>query len=162
MTTFNSISEIVNTVANFNNEPFILVPSYTGEYIPNWDIITEDGPNAKEGNHFLTLPEDDITHLTIDEQKEIEELVSLLPSNTVLHSISVQQLSTGEFAYTYVFKRSCTPYPTNFQASKALSAAIPKFNAFFNMVNDLTEYAGHYYITPIPNTDIVLGTFVIG
>ena len=57
MTTFNSISEIVNTVANFNKEPFILVPSYTGEYIPNWDTITEDGPNAKEGNHFLTLPE---------------------------------------------------------------------------------------------------------
>ena len=60
MTTFNSISEIVNTVANFKKEPFILVPSYTGEYIPNWDTITEDGPNAKEGNHFLTLPEDDI------------------------------------------------------------------------------------------------------
>ena len=61
MTTFNSISEIVNTVANFNKEPFILVPSYTGEYIPNWDIITDvGGPNAKEGNHFLTLPDDDI------------------------------------------------------------------------------------------------------
>ena len=112
--------------------------------------------------YWHEIAKDDITHLTIDEQKEIEELVSLLPSNTVLHSISVQQLSTGEFAYTYVFKRSCTPYQTNFQASKALSAAIPKFNAFFNMVNDLTEYAGHYYITPIYNTDIVLGTFVIG
>ena len=60
MTTFNSISEIVNTVANFNKEPFILVPSYTGEYIPNWDIITDVGPNTKEGNHFLTLPDDDI------------------------------------------------------------------------------------------------------
>ena len=112
--------------------------------------------------YWHEVSKDDIPHLTIDEQKEIEELVSLLPSNTVLHSISVQELSTGEFAYTYVFKRSCTPYPTNFQASKALSAAIPKFNAFFNMVNDLTEYAGHYYITPIYNTDIVLGTFVIG
>ena len=112
--------------------------------------------------YWHEISKDGITHPTIDEQKEIEELVSLLPSHTVLHSISVQQLSTGEFAYTYVFKRSCTPYPTNFQASKALSAAIPKFNAFFNMVNDLTEYAGHYYITPIPNTDIVLGTFVIG
>lgn len=44
MTTFNSISEIVNTVANFNKEPFILVPSYTGEYIPtNWgNTIDED------------------------------------------------------------------------------------------------------------------------
>lgn len=112
--------------------------------------------------YWHEISKDGITHPTIEEQKEIEELVSLLPSNTVLHSISVQQLSTGEFAYTYVFKRSCTPYPTNFQASKALSAAIHKFNAFFNMVNDLTEYAGHYYITPIPNTDIVLGTFVIG
>ena len=112
--------------------------------------------------YWHEIAKDGITHLTIDEQKEIEELVSLLPSNTVLHSISVQQLSTGEFAYTYVFKRSCTPYPTNFQASKALSAAIPKFNAFFNMVNDLTEYAGHYYVTPIYNTDIVLGTFIIG
>lgn len=109
--------------------------------------------------YWHEISKDGITHPTIDEQKEIEELVSLLPSNTVLHSISVQELSTGEFAYTYVFKRSCT---TNFQASKALSAAIPKFNAFFNMVNDLTEYAGHYYITPIYNTDIVLGTFIIG
>ena len=59
MTTFNSISEIVNTVANFNKEPFILVPSYTGEYIPNWDTITEDNP-ILEGNPFFALPEDDI------------------------------------------------------------------------------------------------------
>ena len=109
--------------------------------------------------YWHEISKDGITHPTIDEQKEIEELVSLLPRNLVLTQISMQKLSTGEFAYTYVFKRSCT---TNFQASKALSAAIPKFNAFFNMVNDLTEYAGHYYITPIPNTDIVLGTFVIG
>lgn len=59
-TTFNSISEIVNTVANFNKEPFILVPSYTGEYIhTNWDIITEDNP-ITEGNPFFALPEDDI------------------------------------------------------------------------------------------------------
>ena len=60
MTTFNSLSEIVNTVANFTKEPFILVPSYTGEYIPNSDIITEDGPHAKLDNQFLTLPDDDI------------------------------------------------------------------------------------------------------
>ena len=64
MTTFNSISEIVNTVANFKKEPFILVPSYTGEYIPNWDIITEvdliDGDHIAKGNPFFALPEDDI------------------------------------------------------------------------------------------------------
>ena len=60
MTTFNSISEIVNTVANFNKEPFILVPSYTGEYIPNWDIITEDSIITKGNNPFIKLPVDDI------------------------------------------------------------------------------------------------------
>lgn len=108
--------------------------------------------------YWHEIAKDDITHLTIDEQKDIEELVSLLPSNTVLHSISVQQLSTGEFAYTYVFKRSCT---TNFP-SKALAEAQVKLAKFFHMINDLTENAGHYYITPIYNTDIVLGTFIIG
>ena len=127
-----------------------------------------NGEGSSKGNaatigmlytYWHEVSKDGITHPTIDEQKEIEELVSLLPRNLVLTQISMQKLSTGEFAYTYVFKRSCT---TNFPASKTLSAAIPKFNAFFNMVNDLTEYAGHYYITPIPNTDIVLGTFVIG
>ena len=127
-----------------------------------------NGEGSSKGNaatigmlytYWHEISKDGITHPTIDEQKEIEELVSLLPRNTVLHSISVQQLSTGEFAYTYVFQRSCT---TNFQASKALSAAIPKFNAFFNMVNDLTENAGHYYITYIKNTNLIIGTFIIG
>lgn len=108
--------------------------------------------------YWHEVSKDGITHPTIDEQKEIEELVSLLPKNIVLTQISVQELSTGEFSYTYVFRREHT---TNFP-SKALSEAIPKFNAFFNMVNDLTEYAGHYYVTPINNTNIVLGTFIIG
>ena len=76
MTTFNSISEIVNTVANFNKEPFILVPSYTGEYIPNWDIITEDGPNAKEGNPLFALPVDDIQG--IQDYLEQEGIVMLI------------------------------------------------------------------------------------
>lgn len=109
--------------------------------------------------YWHEIAKDGILSLAIDEQKEIEELVSLLPKNIVLDSISVQQISTGEFAYTYVFKRSCTP--NNFP-SNALSEAIPKFNAFFNMVNDLTENAGYFYITPIHGTNIVIGTFIIG
>ena len=60
MTTFNSISEIVNTVANFKKEPFILVPSYTGEYIPNWGNTIEEDLTITEGNPFFALPEDDI------------------------------------------------------------------------------------------------------
>lgn len=58
MTTFNSISEIVNTVANF--KPFILVPSYTGEYIPNWGNTIEEDLIITEGNPFFALPGDDI------------------------------------------------------------------------------------------------------
>ena len=80
MTTFNSISEIVNTVANFNKEPFILVPSYTGEYIPNWDIITEDdlidGDPIAKGNPFFSLPEDDI--LGIQDYLAQEGIVMLI------------------------------------------------------------------------------------
>ena len=80
MTTFNSISEIVNTVANFNKEPFILVPSYTGEYIPNWDIITEDdlidGDPIAKGNPFFALPEDDI--LGIQDYLAQEGIVMLI------------------------------------------------------------------------------------
>ena len=81
MTTFNSISEIVNeianfnSVANFNKEPFILVPSYTGEYIPNWDIITEDNA-ITEGNPFFALPGDDI--LGIQDYLEQEGIVMLI------------------------------------------------------------------------------------
>ena len=80
MTTFNSISEIVNTVANFNKEPFILVPSYTGEYIPNWDIITEDdlidGDPIAKSNPFFALPEDDI--LGIQDYLAQEGIVMLI------------------------------------------------------------------------------------
>ena len=80
MTTFNSISEIVNTVANFNKEPFILVHSYTGEYIPNWDIITEDdlidGDPIAKSNPFFTLPEDDI--LGIQDYLAQEGIVMLI------------------------------------------------------------------------------------
>lgn len=80
MTTFNSISEIVNTVANFHKEPFILVPSYTGEYIDSGDIITEDdlidGDPIAKGNPFFALPEDDI--LGIQDYLEQEGLTTLI------------------------------------------------------------------------------------
>lgn len=108
--------------------------------------------------YWHEIAKDGITHLTIDEQKDIEELVSLLPRNLVLTQISMQELPTKEFVYTYVFQRSCT---TNFP-SKALAEAQVKLAYFFHMINDLTENAGHYYITPIKNTNLIIGTFTIG
>lgn len=101
---------------------------------------------------------DDITHPTIDEQKEIEELLSLLPSDLVLTQISVQSLVTKEFAYTYVFKRPCILN----SPSKTLAETISKVIRFLSKTNDLTENAGHFYVTPIHNTNIVIGTFIIG
>ena len=108
--------------------------------------------------YWHEISKDGITHPTIDEQKDIEELVSLLPCNLVLTQISMQELPTKEFVYTYVFKRSWT---TNFP-SKALSEAQVKLAYFFHMINDLTDNAGHYYITPIKNTNLIIGTFTIG
>ena len=108
--------------------------------------------------YWHEISKDGITHPTIDEQKEIEELVSLLPKNIVITQITMMELPTKEFAYTYIFRRE---YTTNFP-SKALSEAIPKFNAFFNMINDLTDNEGYYCIVPIQNTNVVIGSFAIG
>ena len=108
--------------------------------------------------YWHEISKDGITHPTIDEQKEIEELVSLLPKNIVITQITMMELPTKEFAYTYIFRRGST---TNF-SSKALSEAIPKFNAFFNMINDLTDNEGYYCIVPIQDTNVVIGSFAIG
>ena len=108
--------------------------------------------------YWHEISKDGITHPTIDEQKDIEELVSLLPSNLVLTQISMQELPTKEFVYTYVFQRSCT---TNFP-SKALAEAQVKLAKFLHTVNDLTENAGYYYTTYIKNTNLIIGTFTIG
>ena len=108
--------------------------------------------------YWHEISKDGITHPTIDEQKEIEELVSLLPRNLVLTQIAMPKLPTKEFVYTYVFQRSCTP---NFP-SKALAEAKVQLAHFFHMVNDLTENAGHYYTTYIKNTNLIIGTFIIG
>ena len=108
--------------------------------------------------YWHEISKDGITHPTIDEQKEIEELVSLLPSNLVLTQISMQEISTGDFVYTYTFQGSGTP---NFP-SKALAEAQVKLANFFQVVNDLTDNAGHYYTTYIKNTNLIIGTFTIG
>lgn len=109
--------------------------------------------------YWHEIAKDGILSLAIDEQKEIEELVSLLPPNLILDSISVQELFTNEFAYTYVFKRPCI---LNSPSKGALTKTLSKVNDFLNMVNNLTENAGYFYVTPIHGTNIVIGTFIIG
>ena len=107
--------------------------------------------------YWHEISKDGITSPTIDELKEIEELVSLLPSDLVLTQISLQSYVPGEFAYTYVFKRPCIFKST----SSALVRTISKITFFLSKINDIHKNGGHFYVTPIKGTDIVIGTFII-
>ena len=108
--------------------------------------------------YWHEISKDGITHPTIDEQKEIKELVSLLPPDLVLTQISVHSLVTGESTYTYVFKRPCLLNAP----SKALAETISKVIRFLSETNDLSGNEGLFYVTPIHGTNLVIGTFTIG
>lgn len=107
--------------------------------------------------YFHEKSQDGITSPTIDEQKEIEELVSILPKDLVLSQISLQSYVSGEFAYTYVFKRPCPLNPP----SASLARTISKIHFFLSKINDINKNGGHFYVTPIKGTNIVIGTFLI-
>lgn len=107
--------------------------------------------------YFHEKSQDGITSPTIDEQKEIEELVSILPKDLVLSQISLQSYVSGEFAYTYVFKRPC---PLN-SPSASLARTISKIHFFLSEINAINKNGGHFYVTPIKGTNVVIGTFLI-
>ena len=107
--------------------------------------------------YFHEKSQDGITSPTIEEQKEIEELVSLLPQDLVLSQISLQSYVPGEFAYTYVFKRPCLINST----SSALARTISKIHFFLSKINAINKNGGYFYVTPIKGTNIVIGTFLI-
>lgn len=108
--------------------------------------------------YFHEKSQDGITSPTIEERKEIDELVSLLPQDLVLSQISLQSYVPGEFAYTYVFKR---PGLLNFRRSSALTRTISKITFFLSKINAINKNGGHFYVTPIKGTNIVIGTFLI-
>lgn len=108
--------------------------------------------------YFHEKAQDGITSPTIEERKEIEELVSLLPQDLVLSQISLQSYVSGEFAYTYVFKR---PGLLNSRRSSALVRTLPKITLFLSKVNAINKNGGYFYVTPIKGTNIVIGTFLI-
>lgn len=107
--------------------------------------------------YFHEKSQDGITSPTIEEQKEIKELVSLLPQDLVLSQISLQSYAPGEFAYTYVFKIPCLLN----SPSRALSKTLPKITLFLSKINALNKNGGHFYVTPIKGTNVVIGTFLI-
>lgn len=107
--------------------------------------------------YFHEKSQDGITSPTIEEQKEIKELVSLLPQDLVLSQISLQSYVSGEFAYTYVFKRPCLPNSN----SRVLTRTISKIHFFLSKINAINKNGGHFYVTPIKGTNVVIGTFLI-
>lgn len=107
--------------------------------------------------HFHEKSQDGITSPTIDEQKEIDELVSILPKDLVLSQISLQSYVSGEFAYTYVFKRPCICN----SPSASLARTISKIHLFLSKINAINKYGGHFYVTLIKGTNVIIGTFLI-
>lgn len=107
--------------------------------------------------YFHEKSQDGITSPTIEEQKEIDELVSILPKDLVLSQISLQSYVSGEFAYTYVFKRPCLLN----SPSASLARTISKIHFFLSEINALNKNGGHFYVTPIKGTNIIIGTFLI-
>lgn len=107
--------------------------------------------------YFHEKAQDGITSPTIEERKEIDELVSLLPQDLVLSQISTQSYVSGEFAYTYVFKRPCLLNSN----SRVLTRTISKITFFLSKINAINKNGGYFYVTPIKGTNIVIGTFLI-
>lgn len=107
--------------------------------------------------YFHEKSQDGITSPTIEEQKEIKELVSILPRDLVLSQISLQSYVSGEFAYTYVFKRPCLLNSN----SASLARTVSKIHFFLSEINAINKNGGHFYVTPIKGTNVVIGTFLI-
>lgn len=72
MNNFNSLTEIVNAVANHINKEFILIADPIGEYIPKtWNYIdVDDGVSNPATNPLSDLPEDLISAIQAWEQDE--------------------------------------------------------------------------------------------
>ena len=72
MTTFDSLTEIVNAVANHINKEFILIADPIGEYTPKtWNYIDVDsGVSNPATNPLSDLPEDLISAIQAWEQGE--------------------------------------------------------------------------------------------
>lgn len=77
---FNSLTEIVNAVANFINKDFILISDHIGEYTPKtWNYIDIDEVSNPATNPLSQLPEDLIYAIQAWEQYECIENLIFIP-----------------------------------------------------------------------------------
>lgn len=80
MNKFNSLTEIVNAVANHINKEFILIADPIGEYTPKtWNYIDIDEVVSNPANLLSDLPEDLISAIQAWEQDECIENLIFIP-----------------------------------------------------------------------------------
>lgn len=107
--------------------------------------------------YWHELSNDDFFDLLPDENKEIQELVDILPKYLVLKQITQQNTTSDYTVYTYVFET-----PGSLLGLKVQAYIESKVEQFLSYIQDLNSYEGSYYVTPIQGTNTIIGTFTIG
>lgn len=107
--------------------------------------------------YWHELSNDDFFDLLPDENKEIQEMVDILPKYLVLKQITQQNTTSDYTVYTYVFET-----PGSLLGPKVQAYIESKVEQFLSHINDLNSYEGSYYVTPIQGTNTIIGTFTIG
>lgn len=107
--------------------------------------------------YWHELSNDDFFDLLPDENKEIQEMVDILPKYLVLKQITQQNTTSDYTVYTYVFET-----PGSLLGSKVQAYIESKVEQFLSYIQDLNSYEGSYYVTPIQGTNTIIGTFTIG
>lgn len=107
--------------------------------------------------YWHELSNDDFFDLLPDENKEIQEMVDILPKYLVLKQITQQNTTSDYTVYTYVFET-----PGSLLGSKVQAYIETKVEQFLSHIQDLNNNEGSYYVTPIQGTNTIIGTFTIG
>lgn len=107
--------------------------------------------------YWHELSNDDFFDLLPDENKEIQEMVDILPKYLVLKQITQQNTTSDYTVYTYVFET-----PGSLLGPKVQAYIESKVEQFLSHIQDLNSYEGSYYVTPIQGTNTIIGTFTIG
>lgn len=107
--------------------------------------------------YWHEISNDDFFDLLPDENKEIQELVDILPKYLVLKQITQQNTTSDYTVYTYVFET-----PGSLLGSKVQAYIESKVEQFLSYIQDLNSNEGSYYVTPIQGTNTIIGTFTIG
>lgn len=107
--------------------------------------------------YWHEISNDDFFDLLPDENKEIQEMVDILPKYLVLKQITQQNTTSDYTVYTYVFET-----PGSLLGPKVQAYIESKVEQFLSYIQDLNSYEGSYYVTPIQGTNTIIGTFTIG